>query len=524
MRNWPKSKRTIWQSLRIKATRRIFQFAEGIENPKRKILKNLKDHATFNLHVHESELIACPENLEVSLNKIGFADLFFSEEFDSLQKGLNRLLTSYPYSSLEGNTENLNAWFNDIRKSASTNAASIYVGSILFDKKARSLLKLVHSAQIWLHYLDSSFIILSIFVNPSTEFLSKFSQISKSIPYPQSEILGFSFRDGITASSRNPTQNVKQLEFEEIFLELNKSIVIFFRKTFNAGLSSFGPLPCIEVINFNVPLREIPEKPYLPKFPPKLRASCQFLRSLGYPFDQRLIYKSRSWWIFYEVSREKLLYENSSSYQVLMSLPDYKVLKSEASSDDKESMFGIISYRLHELFPLLALEHFYKVLKSMTIELKNELEPALKDQIKGRIHLRTLEVGISKMTRVNGFHFHNSRMGVGINEKFLLYFINRGAEGLSRKKHKEEGSVFLAEDVKYRIDQDKKFCEGQLSLLKLAYSQILSSKSLTLNYLLQRNTLILSIVVAVLTVITLLPENTRKILAIKLWNLLINLF
>ena len=96
MRNWPKSKRTFWQSLRIKGTKKALEFAYGLKEPKLKILDFLKTHAEYYLYPADYDLIACPSKLEVKLDKVCFSDLFFPEDFSKLQEGLNKLLSDYP--------------------------------------------------------------------------------------------------------------------------------------------------------------------------------------------------------------------------------------------------------------------------------------------------------------------------------------------------------------------------------------------------------------------------------------------
>ena len=80
------------------------------------------------------------------------------------------------------------------------------------------------------------------------------------------------------------------------------------------SLSSFGPLPCIEVINLNIPLQEIPSKS-LPKNFKELGACCNFFSSLGYPYPHNLgpIYSDNNWRKFYEIHRDEVFYKNHTA-------------------------------------------------------------------------------------------------------------------------------------------------------------------------------------------------------------------
>jgi hypothetical protein len=162
MKNMSRRKRTFWQTLRIKATKIILEYSVKIENPKLKFLESLKNHAEYRLYPHDYELIACPSDLEVELDQVGFSDLFFPEDFPKLQKGLNKLLSNYP-SFPVGNKDNLNEWFSEIYNSGSGGAKSINVGRISFKNQSNDRsIKWLQSANIHLNYIAPSFIILSI--------------------------------------------------------------------------------------------------------------------------------------------------------------------------------------------------------------------------------------------------------------------------------------------------------------------------------------------------------------------------
>ncbi|TBR60553.1 hypothetical protein B4U84_06765 [Westiellopsis prolifica IICB1] len=519
MRNRSKPKRTFWQSLRIKGTKRILEFSDKLENPKLKFLESLKRHAEYKLYPHNDELIACPSELEVELDQVGFSDLFFSEDFPKLQQGLNKLLSNYSSFPI-GDKENLNQWFSDIYNSGSGGASFINVGTFSFKNRINDkLLRFIQSANIHLNYIAPSFIVLSIIVKPSNELIRKFITLIKRIPCPQNEILGFNFNYGSISLSTLPPWRVRKAELEEFFLEINRSIVLLFRKNFGVGLSSFGYLPCIEVLKTNISLREIPEKQHLLKTSNEFRACCNFFDSLGNPFKIHPVYKdsNSNWWNFYQVDRNELFYESYPSYQVLISLVDYDKSKDVLYKDYWQSPSGAISDRLHDLLSLLALEHFYNVLEDIIIDLKTELEPHLSSQMQGKITLAKLKSAISKMVKINGFYFQHSRIWAGVNEELFLNYICKEAAAMSREKHHENDSGLLRDEIKYRIDRIRKFCEHQLSILKLSYEQILTYKTITLNYRIQQATFWLSIAVTFLTIVTLIPEEIRQKLFTNIW-------
>ena len=523
MRNWTKRKRTFQQLLRIEFTKRVIQFAGKIENSKFKSLKGLTKFKLIKslkplveqLHDDKFDRISCPQNLEVKFNNICFADLFFPEEFTCLQKGLNTLFSKHTSPSIrfKDDKNRLNQWFDNIKNSNSETFGIINGGWLIFDHKKDRSLKLIDSAQINLLHIRSSFIILTISITPSKEFRRKFDSIVRATPQRQKEILGFSLRYGVTNWSFTASFATREAELENIFLEINKTVVNLFRRTFDAGLSKFAPLPSIEVISINSPLKELSDNIILSRSSGDLRACWNFFRSLGYPSNSSKIYRSHNWWNIYEVHRSQVFYQSSQCYQILMSTIDYKKENNLVNENNDTAYFNLDYFE--DILFILALDHFYDVLKNLIIDLKTDLEPILSNQVKGEIKLKTLKTGISKISVLNGLYFQQSRLWGGINEKWVWDYVFDKAKYLRRKTNNHGDSENLLNDIKYRITQKKKFCDKQLNLLKLSYEQLLSYKATETNLSLQQATFWLSIVVAFLTFTTLLPEDIRK----NLWSL-----
>ena len=169
------------------------------------------------------------------------------------------------------------------------------------------------------------------------------------------------------------------------------------------------------------------------------------------------------------------------------------------------------------LLSLLAIQHFYEVLENMIIDLKNELEPHLNSQMQGKITLRNLKSAISKMVILNSFCFQHSRIWSGVNKKLFFNYMCSEVADVSREKYNQDNSGLFQEDIKYNIERLEKFCEEQINLMRLSYEQMLSYKMASATYELGQSTFLLSIVVAFLTVVTLIPENIRQVLINKIW-------
>lgn len=558
MRNWSKPKRTPWQSLNVEATKTILRLADLTKCPYLqppefevhrdllvfwlkwylkiqktlplrpeelklwfKSLDRLVSRRTLHRHLRPSkgDLVEMPSGLEITLAKIGFSDLFFPEEFVKLQYGLNRMLSDYPSPLGSYDKNQLNEWFSSVQNSE-YKAATINVGFLLFNNKGSALSKSFQSANIQLKYIAPSYICLSALFKPSEKLTQKFNTLLKTIPCPQSEISGFGLRRGITSIKTTPALRTRKAELEKLFLEINKDVVLLFRQNLGVGLSQFGPLPCVEILSTNISLKEIPEDRYPQKASEALKACCSLWESLGYPFELSLIYSKADWWKLYEVRRSELFYQKSYSYQILVSLVDY-----EKPNYNQESHYSIereVSYTTHGFLQPLALRHFYKVLESRILDLRTDLAPSLSNQTKGTINVRRLKSGISKMIKLNGLYFQHLRLSTAAKEKTSLNYLYRGVEAISRIKYHEDDSGLLRNDFKYSIDQARRNCEEQLNLLRLSYEQVLSYKTTISNYRIQQATFLLSIVVAILTVITIIPEKSRIGLIIDIWTWLNN--
>jgi len=232
MQNWPKYKKTFWQSVQIGLTKKFLQLVDSIENPKIKFIESLKLEAKYGLYLDDHELIACPDELEISLDRVCFSDLFLSDEFQKLHQGLRSLLSKYSFSIDYSDEKRLDTWFGSLYSSKFKLGSSISVGSLVFNKKSGKTIKFLKSGRIHLTYIAPSFIVLSIFVWPSDEFIQRFISITKKKSFPESKI-SFNLRNRIISWSRISPAQVRVAEIEELFLELNKSVVLLFRKTFD---------------------------------------------------------------------------------------------------------------------------------------------------------------------------------------------------------------------------------------------------------------------------------------------------
>lgn len=508
MKNWLKPKNSVYKKLRVRLTRQVLQFSKKLKEPKLPLLRSLKKLADYQLNPNTFDLIKCPETLEVELDAICFSDLFFHEDIGSLQKGLSKLIANNP-PSITRDKDDLDEWFNSLSNCRPGSMAAYNVVPIIFKENAKPPLNLLKHAHFQVKYISQTLIVLSIVIIPSDDLKRKFRDLVKSTPLPQYEISGVNLKYGVFSLSSRSASHTRVAELEELFLSINKSVVQLFRDKFGSGLSYFGPLPCIEVIKTNISLREIPIKNNFLKSD-RFIACCNFFKTLGYPSQDSLIYGNKIWWQLYQLYRGEVFYRKSFDYQILISRFDYdKTVTHESLKSKYLTEFAIIINELFDVLSLIALEHFYEVLKDAVMDLKTELDPLLNEQRLGKISLGRLKVAFSKMSKLNGFHFQNFRIWSGLNEELLFSCLSNETVNVVRKGLLTDESVSFHDDVKRRIKSGRIFCEQQLDLLRLAYEQVLANETTTVNYKLQKSAFILSVVATILAIVTVIPEKIR---------------
>lgn len=504
IKNWIKRKKIYWHLFKINVSKLILNISWKINNPRLKILKSLKHHAENKLFSKNFDIISCPQNLKIKLERVCFSDLFFPEDFAKLQQGLKELYSRYSLYKSYHEAEQIDEWFDSIQN-ASSDYSSIYLGWLFFkDKDDKKLFK---KAQIYLCHVNSTFVSLSISIEPSSVFAENFNKLIRRVPLPQQEITNINLKYGfISVRTYSPyfTQNV---DLEKLFLKLNENVTILFRSFFESGLGKFGPLPSIEILSINSSLKEIPKN--LNSRMPEAMIFCHnFLKSIGYPSHEQKIYKHGDCIEFYEVVRSELFHQTSSTYQMLVSTVDFEENEFSETEDSRLEMI-FSSYAFHELLSIFSLEHFYRILKNLIMDLKNELDPALGGQVKGKNSIKRLSLNISRMIMLNGFYFHHMRIWSGVSEASLWKYIGHQAEHFVADYGKEKEPKNLLMFIKRKTDRDKLFCAEQLALLKLSYEQLLTYKTASLNLWFQNITLCLSIAVAILTIATVFPEESR---------------
>jgi hypothetical protein len=258
MRNWPKSRRKKIQSARTTATKILFKWAKHIPNIEVKAVKSIKEVAERHSLSRRPNQIKCPERLEINLAGLGISDVFFQEDFGNLKNGLNDLFKVYPASHSLG-IEDLNKWFEDISNIRTGTWMQKPNYTLDFrDGKKTGITQHLKYLSLTLHYCHPSIIILSGYATPSDQLRNKFFNLIKSNPPADIEITGFSLLKGITSYQSYSEHHTRQSELDELFLEVNRSIVSLFRGKFKSGLSQFGPLPMLEILDSNLDFREIP--------------------------------------------------------------------------------------------------------------------------------------------------------------------------------------------------------------------------------------------------------------------------
>lgn len=524
MRNQSKTNK---RKIRIRITYIALEILNWLKNRKNilwifkfKMLNSLVEMTKYkSIYSNGLYSIKYPQNSLFEVTNIGFSDIFFPEDFPKLKNGIHQLTISYP--GYINDEEKIKNWFEEIQNSETGAFNSIFAGSFSFKDTNVKSLNLLSTADIHLVYVHPSFIILSIVVQPSNIFKQKYNGIIRDTSHSQLEFLGFSWKSGITRYTEHSPKTVMETELDELFMSINRSIINLFGKFFKSGLSRFGALPSIEIIETDISLREIPKKDIyaLKNRFPELLSIYNFLFSIGYPPNNIPIpiYSECDWWHIYELHRNQDYFARSKSYQMLISTSDYNKSESKAENTYLDSYFPSISGKLNRILCFLALENFYHNFEDLIIDIKSYLDPSFYRQKKGDIFQVKLKNSIERVIAINNLYYQQERVWTSVNEEILYnYFFKEIEDILGLYNNK---SITLSEEFKYRITNKRNFCKEELSFIRTSYEEMLTYQSVDANYRLQKSTYLLSIAVFVFTIITVIPEKVRERIILFLMNI-----
>jgi hypothetical protein len=190
-------------------------------------LQNIKLSSDLALSGSEPQILQAPDSLRVDLVKVAVSDIFFAEDFEKLQVGLNRLFKEFPPYIEIHTLQDLNIWFKEIAKvEAQGGYQRINLGLLTLNKKISAYFSDIH---LNLFYYYPSIIILTACGNSSIDLRNRFTNLTRS--NPKSELEVNLLRDFL-GWSRISGMIVRKRQIDELFMEINQSIVQLFREVY----------------------------------------------------------------------------------------------------------------------------------------------------------------------------------------------------------------------------------------------------------------------------------------------------
>ncbi|MFN0157090.1 MAG: hypothetical protein ACKVRP_03340 [Bacteroidota bacterium] len=515
MKNWPNTKsgaslKDELSSILIRAAQRWPSIEWSSFEMARSIVK-------FNDQEHPWDETACPEGIDVQILALSFSDLIQLEEFDKLEVGTKKLLSSYRSKFPPWEEKKTQEWFREVRRRTFGSASS--TGGYLDFRGMGSQSPIAEAsyAHFRLYHFAPSLISLCLTIHPSDEFQKMFRSLIETNARPRPSIGRFSLRRGIQEWSYGSAVSVRMEEIDKLFMDINKHVVKFLRQNLGVGLSRFGPLPFVPVFRTNESLSIFPIKwNEEDKQNPKLRSSFWHSLSLN-PFDQYRTYSGGSFHINM-VERAK---NNHSQYNVLISEPDYRETRKLGDTDDvNHEMFSFFRFFLENLSSLIALGHLMKRFEIEIIKLRDILAPALSGQRLGRIGPKSLRTGFKRLATANGLNYSQTRVISEIGENFVRRLLRMDLAGVIRRGSENDKKDEFVDGLVWRIESASTFNKAQLDILKKSFEEMIAYRASRVNVRIQIWMTVLTILMLVLTFVLLIPETKRNIIVEELFRFL----
>ena len=193
-----------------------------------------------------------PAGFELDLFRIGFADLYFTEEFDRLARGLSRLLARGPIS--ERRTKSTEGW---IRQAGDRSGGSLNAGSFDLRQLPRRLRPTSFTeVGVWLIQLNPSLIVASFVVTPSPWVVDAFRRIFREPSGLDAYVSTISWRLRFVGGGIRAGHLVRRRERDELLLSPNAELTRLLRHYIGAGQAMIAPLASTDVLTTERPLAE----------------------------------------------------------------------------------------------------------------------------------------------------------------------------------------------------------------------------------------------------------------------------
>ena len=440
---------------------------------------------------HEESLrmsVRCPPNIRIRPAFFSYYDLFFTEDFPALRRGATRLCSDYrgrsqPFISLpESDFEELfRSWSRQ-----SAGGAWKRVGHFPLDN--RDDLFCIKSLSMDLILISPVCVMLQVSAFPRDAYVRRFRElISRDIQHT-----AIVHRFGVFSKKWHSggvlPSIARQHELEELFLKLNREVVVILREYVGRGWSAKGPLPSFHVFALDQCDEEAEGQ----------SQHSEFWRSLSLTRTPEMTYSDGQglnivppYWV------DKGTF--TAPYRCLVDTQRYL-------TEDRTKGYATLDYALYHnmeddvlrpLLPFLALREAGQRTIDKLGCIRDRVSPYIVTQVGFKARLRAAFSLLFVPLRLNSLQFESARTKESS--------VRRGLETppslpFTRKTHSKKDDGKLVADLVFQIRSLSDHVSEHLDLIRTAYHDLW-------NFTIQWILIILTVAATVIAVVQVVPKN-----------------
>ena len=486
MKNWPRYTKWRKQERLRKRSERLLDFAEHLPDWNIGSLQDLKFSAQVRHKRHDSMFVRCPPGITVTPAFLTFYDLYFTEDFNALEKGLIDLLASgvisQPvfHSPQDEIPELLHMW-----RTSLGGGAWHRVGYTTFERYSRPP-QTFRALSVDLILISPTCINLVASAFPSDSFLGRFSALISSEVEHTTIVHQFGIFSRRWRSTNLLPSKIRQNELEELFLDLNREVVILLREYIGRGWAAAGPLPSAHCFTYT----------HEPDVNLNDRSLSEFWRSLGIKRIPFLHYTNGS-----GVDVIPPVWPDEGTftmpYRILVDSATYLTpARTQHYADFEVALFYNLEREfIHPFTPLLALcEHSRRAVEATSAH-RDRLSPTIVSEKRFWATVRLVFQLMRVPPRLNSLRFSLAR----ITESSVQQFLDQSrAKDFRRVSREDTDDVLLSTNLSHMTDLLRNHVSEQLEVLCNAYHDLW-------NFCIQWILVILGIIGVVIAVAQFIP-------------------
>ena len=460
MRNWPRYTKWRKQEGKRKRSERLFAFAEHLPDWNIGSLRDIKFFAQKRHEPHNRMAVHCPPGMTVSPAFLTFYDLYFTEDFSALERGLVDLLASgvrvqpVLWSPQDEITELLQTW-----RTRPGGGSWHRVGYMTFERCSwnpdtfRALsIDLIQISPTCINLVASAF--------PSDSFVDRFRKLISYDVEHTTIVHQFSILSRRWRSMNLLPSRIRQDELEELFLDLNREVVLLLRQYIGRGWAATGPLPSVHCFSYT----------HESDVDPNDRSHFEFWRSLNLTRIPPLHYTNGSG---VDVVPPHWLDKGTFTmpYRILVNSAEYLAASrtQHYASPEIALFYNLEDEFIHPLAPLLALREHCRRAVEATSAYRDRLSPTIASK-KGILATAQLIGQLMHVPpRLNSLRFSLARVTESTVQQFLDH---SGAMAFRRETRGDTDDGLLSTDLRLETNFLGNHVSEQLEVLRSAYHDL----------------------------------------------------